>query len=93
MDYEQQTSRFFNYWCSVIFLMALFPPREYAGERRSSPSPSRGFLFSPSLGVWQGGDSMTIVEVNIGKMLAEWAVVVSLTGICLVAFRRLSSHT
>lgn len=76
--------------CSVIFLSALFPPREYAGERRSSPGPTRGFLLSPSLGMWsgQGGG---IVEVDTGKMLAEWAAIAALTIICLVVFRKPSS--
>ena len=72
--------------------MALFPPREYVGEHRSSRGPSRGFLFSPSLGVWPAGNGRTIVEINVGKMLAEFVVVAAVTGICLVSFRRQSTQ-
>ncbi len=79
----------------LLFLAAcaLFPPRRFSGSTISinkSTVPPRAFLYHQRLhrlGSDEGGD-LGKVEIDMGKALAEFVLVVSLTGVALAYYRR-----
>ena len=74
--------------CGIIALSALFPPRQYKGERWSSPGPTRTFIASPQIGVYDGPTGRGFVTIDTGKMIAERAIVIAVAGIFLVKLRQ-----
>jgi hypothetical protein len=68
--------------CAVA---ALFPPRFYIGGYDMNRPPTHCFLFSPKFQTYYAGDygasPMYPVTVDGGRLLAELALIIAITGI------------
>jgi len=73
--------------CSLLILLcAAFPPREFSPDTSYLGRPSRKFLFFSSLYSEDfGGGGIARVHVDAGRLAAETLVILSLTGIVLLA--------
>src|ERR1017187_2243410 len=69
-------------WCAIC---ALFPPRQYNGGASDARIiPTHEFLFSPRFQMFHYQEHLGnyySVEVNGGRLLAELALIVVITGI------------
>ena len=70
--------------CLLVLLCAAFPPRAFSPD--TSISPSRKFLFSSELyleHIPPGGTASA--HIDAGRFAAELLVILSLTGIAILA--------
>jgi hypothetical protein len=75
---------------ALLGLSAAFPPRRGVWDQTAATVgnatriPPRAFLYGARL--YHGG-GLTVYELDAGRLLAEWGLILSISGICLVLLR------
>jgi len=75
----------------LLGLSAAFPPRRgvwddtAAGFGSATRIPPRAFLYEARF--YHGG-GMTLYELDAGRLLAEWGLILSISGMALVVLRK-----
>ena len=85
-----KTRRILIVGLALLLLVALFPPRKLSSDRHPDLVPSRAFYFPGGMDFsYYHPDKNTSypVEIDQPRMLVEWMIILSSTGILVAIFQ------